>query len=150
MKKGFTLLELLVATMLLAMLVTALTMLFNQSAIAWRTGVAGVTNLHDAREKIARVDDDRDAALPGVKTAEDSGYRSVSLWTDSGALRDRAFDSTTESIDVDSAKKGYTEEASRADGGNSVSLFTVGVRSPGPDGMYGTEDDITTYPEELQ
>ena len=37
MKKGFTILELLVASLLLGMLMTILTMIFNQSSIAWRT-----------------------------------------------------------------------------------------------------------------
>ena len=47
MKKGFTILELLVASLLLGMLMTILTMIFNQSSIAWRTGVAGVADLVD-------------------------------------------------------------------------------------------------------
>ena len=54
MKKGFTILELLVASLLLGMLVTILTMIFNQSSIAWRTGTAVVEDLGDVRES-ARV-----------------------------------------------------------------------------------------------
>ena len=45
MKKAFTVLELLVATMLLAMLVTILTMIFNQSSVAWTIGIASLTGL---------------------------------------------------------------------------------------------------------
>ena len=45
MKKGFTLLEVLVASLLMGMLVTILTMIFNQSSIAWRTGRASVADL---------------------------------------------------------------------------------------------------------
>ena len=37
-KNGFTLLEILVASMLMAMLITILTMVFNSSSIAWNTG----------------------------------------------------------------------------------------------------------------
>ena len=47
MRRGFTILELLVASLLLGMLVTILTMIFNQSSIAWRTGVAGVADLDE-------------------------------------------------------------------------------------------------------
>ena len=53
LKSGFTVLELLVASLLLSMLVTILTMIFNQSSIAWRTGTAIVEELGDVREKIA-------------------------------------------------------------------------------------------------
>ena len=45
MKKGFTIIELLVASLLLGLLVTILTMVFNQSSIAWRIGTAGVSDL---------------------------------------------------------------------------------------------------------
>ena len=37
-RNGFTLLEVMVASLLLGLLVTALTMVFNQSSIAWRVG----------------------------------------------------------------------------------------------------------------
>ena len=52
MRRAFTMIELLVATMLLAMLVTILTMMFNQSSIAWTTGLASVTGLGNAREHL--------------------------------------------------------------------------------------------------
>ena len=58
MKRGFTILELLVASLLLGMLVTILTMIFNQSSIAWRTGVAGVADLDDARANMAELRDE--------------------------------------------------------------------------------------------
>ena len=45
MKRGFTILEMLVASLLLGMMVTVLTMIFNQSSIAWRTGIAGVVEI---------------------------------------------------------------------------------------------------------
>ena len=44
-RNGFTLLEVLVASVLMGMLVTILTVIFNQSAIAWRTGKAGVADM---------------------------------------------------------------------------------------------------------
>jgi len=54
-KRGFTVLELLVASLLLGMMMSILTMIFNQSSIAWRTGIAGVADLDEVREKIADV-----------------------------------------------------------------------------------------------
>jgi len=54
-RKGFTVLELLVASLLLGMLMTILTMIFNQSSIAWRTGVAGIADLDDVRAKVSDV-----------------------------------------------------------------------------------------------
>ena len=55
MKRGFTLIEMLVASLLLGMLVTMLTELFSQSSIAWSAGTAMVTDLDDARYGIAKV-----------------------------------------------------------------------------------------------
>ena len=61
MRRGFTILELLVAALLLGMLVTVLTMVFNQSSIAWRTGVAGLIDMDDVRENIANIRDEADS-----------------------------------------------------------------------------------------
>ena len=55
MRKGFSLLELLVATLLFGMLMTILTMVFNQSSIAWRTGIAGISDLDKVRETVGQV-----------------------------------------------------------------------------------------------
>lgn len=66
MRKGFTLIELIVASLLLGMLVTVLTMIFNQSSIAWRTGVASVADLDDVRDNIAEVRDEADNAFPAM------------------------------------------------------------------------------------
>ena len=64
MKRGFTILELLVASLLLGMLVTVLTMIFNQSSIAWRTGVAGLMDMDEVRDNIAAVRDEADSLYP--------------------------------------------------------------------------------------
>ncbi|MBP5791627.1 MAG: prepilin-type N-terminal cleavage/methylation domain-containing protein [Kiritimatiellae bacterium] len=53
MKRGFTILELLVASMLLGMLMTILTMIFSQSSIAWRTGEKSVASLDQVRNNMA-------------------------------------------------------------------------------------------------
>ena len=65
MKKGFTLLELMVASLLLSMLVTVLTMVFNSSSIAWRTGTAGVAELKNVRTELGTFHDIMDDLLPG-------------------------------------------------------------------------------------
>lgn len=66
MKRGFTILELLAASLLLSMLVTVLTMIFNQSSIAWRTGVADVVELSKTRTQLGTYHDIEDDALPGL------------------------------------------------------------------------------------
>lgn len=139
-----------VACLLLGMLVTALTMVFNQSSIAWRTGMAGVVNLYNARTDLGKKHDNYDNILPGLKTKEDMEYRAVSLWKDGQLRTDRAFDVATESLSYAAAKTSREQGISDADSGWSVSLFTIGVRSAGPDGVFGTADDLSTYPYEEQ
>ena len=92
LQNGFTVLELLVASLLLAMLVTVLTMIFNQSSIAWRTGVAGVVELDRVRARLGTYHDIEDDVLPGLgQTSSQIGtggssdnrelkYRTVSIF----------------------------------------------------------------------
>ena len=103
-RSGFTVLELLVASLLLSMLVTILTMIFNQSSIAWRTDVAGVVELDRVRTRLGTYHDIEDDALPGLgQTASQAGagasdnrqilYRTVSVfkgWNGSGKLQQNA------------------------------------------------------------
>jgi len=170
MKKGFTLVELMVASLLLAMLVTILTMMFNQSSIAWRTGTAGVSDLNGTRWSLGAFHDIRDDVLPGLGDRNVTGgsgdsrtikYRTMPLWDDSlgeNKLRARrAFSVQSTSMNwgrapsftvgdaMTAAKKGVEGAGS----GKGSSLFTVGVRSAGPNGNPGDEDDITTWPEEI-
>ncbi len=81
MKRGFTLLEVLVASVLMGMLVTILTMIFNQSAIAWRTGKAGVADMTETERKLARIHAYADSVVPF--TGGDN-YCVVSPWDDAG------------------------------------------------------------------
>ena len=92
MKRGFTVLELLVASLLLGMLVTILTMVFNQSSIAWRTGVAGMLDMDEVRDNIAEVRDDADSLYVWNRQM----CRTVSIWKEgsessSPQLKDRAI-----------------------------------------------------------
>ena len=96
--RGFTILELLVASLLLSMLVTMLTMIFNQSSIAWRTGVSSVSELGETRKQMGGYHEILDEILPGVGQQNAHGgnsdnrrleYRTVSLfrnWNGTGRL----------------------------------------------------------------
>ena len=92
MKKGFTIIELLVASLLLGMLVTILTMVFNQSSIAWRTGTAGVADLDDIRDNVAELREEADNAFVANVGGSYQIFRHVGLWDSRGKLRDRACD----------------------------------------------------------
>ena len=178
-RRGFTILELLVASLLLSMLVTVLTMIFNQSSVAWNTGVASVSDLESVRTKLGAYHDVFDDALPGVgqtgvRGIDDTGreirYRTVSLFRNWGGgtlnsgdpsknCSGRAFDRidwTTPSLvsyesgmqDVQKGKtSGSLGSGNRWNSGNGG--YIVGVRSAGPDRQFGTDDDINTFPEDV-
>ena len=177
-RTGFTVLELLVASLLLAMLVTVLTMIFNQSSIAWRTGVAGVVELNTVRSTMGAYHDMQDDALPGLgQTASQAGagasdsrdilYRTVSVfsgWDGSGQLqtdaarndsncRGRLYDKLDSSESASSMFQiGDVRVGRKRDlgSGNSPggSAFAVGVRSLGPN-KDDPSDDISTFPKEV-
>ena len=156
MKKGFTILELLVASLLLGMLVTILTQIFNQSSIAWRTGAAGVANLDRVRDNIAEVREEAD----NVFIHGEKQYRITGLWGKDGSLRTRAWsDGTTEESDkivmlnLDGTTKGVdigTVNVGQGAAGRAIKTYTVGVTSWGPDREPDTYDDITTWPDEIE
>ena len=158
MRRGFTLIEILVASILLAMLVTILTMVFNQSSIAWRTGTAGVAKLQDARRQLGAFHDCRDDALPGLMQKNAHGskrkiqYRTTSLFQrNSNKLKnDRAFENIVwEPAPPVVTAEEQGEKKNVKGGERNGSTYTVGVRSAGPNGKFGDEDDITTWPAEL-
>ena len=157
--RGFTLLELMVASLLLAMLVTAITMIFNQSSIAWRTGVAGVVELGGARQSIGEYQEVCDEIIPKLNN-RDTDYRTVSVWDSDNNLRKggtAVSDATssgrplaTHTVALPSADnfmKGAAQSVSGVGPGQSSSLYIVGVRSLGKDGLPETDDDVTTWPE---
>ena len=177
-QNGFTVLELLVASLLLAMLVTMLTMIFNQSSIAWRTGVAGVVELDRVRARLGTYHDIQDDVLPGIgQTSTGAGssdsrdvlYRTVSVfkgWSGSGKLQPNAErdDSNCRGRLYDQLKwheaspiqftiqDARTGRANNGVGSGTVqggSAYVVGVRSAGPDKKWDTADDISTFPEEV-
>ena len=162
-RRGFTLIEVLVASLLLGMLVSILTMVFNQSSIAWRTGKAGVTQLSMLRRQLARSQYVADNLVPRVSESGNVNGRVLSAWDMKGDLRKRAvgkFDkgdlrftppafSTLEN--PESSDASWLELSGlRKMSFGSEKTFVVGVRSYGPDGKEGTEDDITSWPEDVE
>lgn len=162
-RSGFTLLEVLVASVLMGMLVTILTVIFNQSAIAWRTGKAGVADMSETERKLARIHAVADNALPYVQKGN---YFVVSPWDDSNTDEStrfhsrgiaqasnirKGFESVTVDFKADDAGKNNWRQASLGKvKTENQSQFTVGVRSAGPDRRWDTEDDISTWPEEVE
>ena len=168
MRKGFTILELLVASLLLGMLMTILTMIFNQSSIAWRTGMAGDLDLKVARDNIAEVRDEAD----NVFVWNNKLYRHTSLWRPDGQLRDRACDAPDSESASDyvammlggssrsgngawigslSSLKLNDLKVNTVNGGSASSAknFTVNVMSAGPDRVFKTYDDIWSWPDDF-
>ena len=158
MRRGFTILELLVASLLLGMLATILTMIFNQSSIAWRTGVAGVADLDKVRDNVAEVREEAD----NIFVHGSEAYRITSLWDKSGNLRKRACSAgSSENADkivlltqVDGTTSGNqisTVTVGSENTGGSVKSYTVGVTSLGPNADPDVDyDDITTWPDEIE
>ncbi len=156
MRKGFTIIELLVASLLLGMLVTILTMIFNQSSIAWRTGVALTVDLDDARENIAIVREQADNAF----VANNRMHFLLSPWKADGTLRERACNLGSEQSDgpknvliKEMSENSRPNEISpisvgSAKGGTSLRNYTVNVMSAGPDKEFDTWDDIWSFPDD--
>lgn len=157
MRRAFTLIEILVATMLMAMLVTILTMIFNQSSVAWTVGVASLAGLDDARKADAAYASEAD----GLIRRDGSGgsmLRVVSVWGDDGDTlrvssgRTVADDLSRLSGVPESCLDDLPTDRSFSIGSGSTQSrvsYVVGVTSWGPDGRQGTWDDITSMPEEV-
>ena len=160
-RAGFTVLELLVASLLLTMLVTVLTMIFNQSSIAWRTGVAGVRDLGDVRRKMGAYHDIEDDVLPGLGKSGESHeikYRTVSIfekWSGSGTpntTTGRLYEEIDGKYKIDENDVRSLEGISvdSGSGNNKQDAYVVGVMSAGPDKDFSkAADNISTYPEEV-
>ena len=152
-EQGFTLLEVLVASLLLGMLVTILTMVFNQSSVAWRTGTAGVADLDNKRQNIATWHVEADAALPRVYGTRK--YRVVSPWEGDGTIRRRSVELVDSQnlpggIDFDRPETWRGKSVPGSGKSRRLISFVVGVTSAGPDGEFKTGDDITTWPKDIK
>ena len=158
---GFTLIEILVASLLLGMLMTILTMVFNSSATAWRTGRASNAMMGKARRQLSYAQYLADNTLPRVDTANNSQVgRVLSAWDRDGKPRDRAVEIfpagrfpfslpnwASQGSVGSSVPQPWQQVRNiqnlKADGG---STYIVGVLSLGPDGKQNTVDDINTMP----
>lgn len=161
MKRGFTILELLVASLLLGMLVTILTMIFNQSSIAWRTGIAGVADLDDVRENMSVLREEAD----NVYVWDGKPHRLLGLWNDQDGLRTRAIDAEggdykkSDTAQFLENKGSFSEDMKPSDiriisvgagaGNASIDTYTVNVMSAGPDRRFDTYDDIWSFPDDF-
>lgn len=162
MRRGFTILELLVASMLLGMLVTILTMVFNQSSIAWRTGTAGVADMDDIRDNMAEIREEADNAFVWNNKLQSL----TGLWKEDGTLRDRACDAAASDTQLARVLKSKvsTSKTNRTlwdKTQNMVSVgqtasaktrktYTVNVKSAGPDREFDTYDDIWSWPDDFE
>lgn len=158
MRKGFTILELLVASLLLGMLVSIMTMIFNQSAIAWRTGTAGVADLDDVRETMAELREEADNAFVWNNKIQ----MITGLWDENGNLRKRACDaeegakskilSGKSGLYGDNAKpwsNDNLQSVGNRGNGKKIVTYTVNVKSAGPNREFGDYDDIWSWPDDF-
>ncbi len=165
-KSGFTLLEMLVASLLLGMLVSILTMVFNSSSIAWRTGKAGVAQLSKVRRQLTFAQHCADNLLPRIDPSrrDKVGYV-VSPWRMDGqnkGVRTRAVQVSSVNPGFSTSGFGNFESDKTSPSASpwqqvnlgsirlgSAKSYTVGVLSYGPDGKRNTADDISTWPDEV-
>ena len=170
MKKGFTIIELLVASLLLGLLVTILTMVFNQSSIAWRIGIAGVSDLDDIRDNVAELREEADNAFIANLGGSYQLFRHVGLWDADGQLRDRACDAPSSQVQSEGGGKlranilrghlAISSTMKQSDitpfnvgmGGASgrSRTYSVNVMSAGPDKTFDTWDDIWSWPDDFE
>ena len=162
-RRGFTLLEMLVASSLLAMLVTILTMLFSQSSIAWSTGTASVAGMSDVRKAISTYQIEAENAIMNDESTP-VALQVTSIWADDGSglktgndarrtlsKRGDSWKKRPQAMDVADPATGNAGEVPSISSSGSAGrdTYIVGVTSWGPDGKQGTWDDITTMPEEV-
>ena len=162
---GFTLIEILVASLLLGMLMTILTMVFNSSAIAWRTGRASNAKMSLARKQLSYAQYLADNAVPRIDQKSPSATgRILGAWDNKGNVRKRAVEVFSngkfpfnlpnwDSQSIPQKPASWTKAKPWAEVNNIQKLqtqngqgFLVGVRSWGPDGKEDTLDDIDTMP----
>ena len=146
-------LELMVAALLMGMLLTILTMIFNQSSIAWSTGTASVVALGDVRRDISHNAYLADNALETEGSRQ--GLQVVSVWNPNAGGSVLRTDTEGRTLDLNGLKGKQVrdpmpDESVTLGGGASAGqeTYVVGVTSNGPDGLAETWDDISTFPED--
>lgn len=150
MRRGFTLIELMVAALLMAVLMTILTMVFNQSSISWATGNASVAQFGTTRTQMARLMRQADDMLE--TTGRLKGMSVRSFWEAQTSGRTVAI---PPGLDTQATQYEMRERNGMPRGTISVGTaqtagsrtYVVGVFSLGPD-ENDPWDDITTFPED--
>ena len=151
--------------MLLGLLVTILTMVFNQSSIAWRTATAVTANMDDVRDNVAELRDEADNAF----VYGNEIYRTVGLWKKDGTLRDRACDAPGSSVASETgARAALLRKKARsfllqrqpwkngsslvsvdgAENGSKPQTYVVNVRSLGPNNNAEDWQAVFSYPDD--
>ena len=156
----------------MGMMISILTMVFNSSSIAWRTGKAGIAALSETRRKLSFSQKIADNVLPGVKKGTSGGNQELGLvvgaWDWRNGLRDRAVVYSGKTpCDGDNDRLAYANQKfaglknssslgsyvgwdsidTRIVSSKSKSAYVVGVRSQGPD-PKDPADDISSWPED--
>lgn len=143
------------ASLLLGMLMTVLTMVFSQSSISWRTGMAGIVDTDDVREKVADVRYKADNVY--VWKGQAKCIRDV--FDNQGRLRTERlisdnFENDTTGWRPDNlsenmqAKDSYGLCSSMKGKTLSADTYVVNVMSAGPDCKMDTYDDIWSFPDD--
>ena len=167
MRRGFTILELLVASLLLGMLTTILTMVFTQSSVTWRLGTAIVADLDDVRDNMAEIREEADNAFAWGGQVR----RIVSPWDKNGALRKRACDAPGAGVEQEEKALVLSQKASSlattgrrmlwTSAVNMLSVgtttvppnydtYTVNVMSGGPNNDIMDWQAIWSYPDDFE
>ena len=141
MRKGFTLLELLIASALLGVIVMILTSIFSASSTAWSVGIAGVADLSESRRTIAKYERSANEVLSDQLALQDV------IDVASGTPRSRAVKTGSSEFKI-TDPKGWNGMSVNSANVRSVTDYVVGVMSLGPDGEYDTWDDVNTWPTE--
>ena len=170
MKRGFTILELLVASLLLGMLTTILTMVFTQSSVSWRLGSAVVADMDDVRDNMAEIREEADNAFAWGGQVR----RIVGPWDGNGNLRKRACDAPGSGVDSEDGGK-WTAGVLNSKSGSALSTrgrrqlwssanlisvgqtsspdsfdtYTVNVMSGGPKNDIMDWQAIWSYPDDF-
>lgn len=159
-KGGFTLIEMLVAALLLGMLISMLTMVFTASASAWRLGEGGAWGLRTARRDLSACQRAATDALPHIKGRTDSGVVYISsVWVDGSSLKTSYGNSARRGYDnnppaglgaegASGSQPGVRVDGIKLETSKGARNYLVGAGSAGPDGEWDTDDDITSWPED--
>lgn len=145
-RPGFTLLEMLAASLLLGLMATLLLSLFNQGEMAWTVGKLKSSETDRRAQSLACLTR-QGAETVFIKGERQSAVRLLSAWNEQGDVRTSRPFVRVES-DLPEVGRAVRQIALAATDGQSVERVEVIVTSAGADGQWGSEDDLTTAPME--